>query len=179
MVVGYFSTLSKVHRKDKQKQKQSCSSGLTWTPWPLTSTCQDLRLSYKNWEDTNGWSSQVVHISAADTLTCVGNIDKGVHDKKPMSLTPWLALKTLWTTESEDKSRKPVFIWKEKKRGGGEEALMYFFGRRFYFPGSLCVFVLPSNNILLPEQRPRWGNLPAVRQVVLSCIEGIWKVRLI
>lgn len=48
----------------------------------------------------NLWGSQAIYPCSIQ-LTCGGNIVKGVHDKKPISLTPWLALKTFWATNRE------------------------------------------------------------------------------
>lgn len=48
----------------------------------------------------NLWGSQAIYPCFIQ-LTCGGNIVKGVHDKKPISLTPWLALKTFWATNCE------------------------------------------------------------------------------
>lgn len=50
--------------------------------------------------DDKLWGIQAIYPSFIQ-LTCGGNIVKGVHDKKPISLTPWLALKTFWATDRE------------------------------------------------------------------------------
>lgn len=72
-----------------------------------------------------GRASQAIYPSFIQ-LTCGGNIVKGVHDKKPISLTPWLALKTFWATDRETVKKQYMTREKrERKQNGGRRSCIF------------------------------------------------------
>lgn len=77
----------------------------------------------KGWRTDDRPVSQAIYPSFIQ-LTCGGNIVKGVHEKKPISLTPWLALKTFWATDCETVKKQQM---KEEWEQNGERSTCVFF----------------------------------------------------
>lgn len=114
-----------------------CNNGTTTSAWLrgfMTRTHQSV---LKGWRMDDRLVSQAIYPSFRQ-LTCGGNIVKGVHEKKPISLTPWLALKTLWATHCETVKKQQM---REEWEQDGEKELVYFFGRIiFLFIGFFFFF---------------------------------------
>lgn len=94
--------------------------------------------------DDKLWGNQAIYPSFIQ-LTCGGNIVKGVHDKKPISLTPWLALKTFWATDRETVKKQQMTRERRENRMG-ENAHVFFWKKKIFF--GLAPLEFPASAVI-------------------------------
>lgn len=97
--------------------------------------------------DEKLWGSQT-NYPAFIELTCGGNIVNRFRDKRSKSLTPWLALKTLWVTDCKTVKKQQMAQGKRENRVG--KMFVYFFGRKKIW-GWIALIFWASLDILAEE----------------------------
>lgn len=114
------------HAAVVQPRMLDCNTG-------MTTKSQRVQRTHEQQMDDKLLGGQAIYPSSIQ-LTCGGNIVKGVHDKKPISLTPWLALKTFWATDCKT-VKKQQMTQERRENRMGENAHVFFWKKKktFFF----------------------------------------------